>query len=131
MSSTVSTPMSDLLGDSSKDWVDVCPVERVAYDRGIAALVDGIAVAVFRLAGSRGGADLWFAVDHIEPVTAAPVMARGLVGSAGTVPTVASPLYKERYSLETGECLDNPALRLRTWLIGTAAAMVRIRHHPQ
>ena len=44
-------------------------------------------------------------------------MARGLVGSTGETnrPTVASPLYKERYDLATGEGIDNPELTLGSY----------------
>ncbi|MFB9715198.1 nitrite reductase (NAD(P)H) small subunit, partial [Arthrobacter methylotrophus] len=39
-------------------------------------------------------------------------MARGITGSRGSRPTIASPLHKEIYDLETGECFTNPELRL-------------------
>ena len=34
------------------------------------------------------------------------MLSRGLVGDAGGVPTIASPLYKQRFDLRTGRCLD-------------------------
>jgi nitrite reductase (NADH) small subunit len=42
-------------------------------------------------------------------------MARGIVGTHQGIPTIASPLHKEAYSLETGECLSNPDLRLELY----------------
>ncbi len=39
-------------------------------------------------------------------------MSRGIVGSRGPVPTVASPLHKQVYDLRTGECLDVPGVAL-------------------
>jgi nitrite reductase (NADH) small subunit len=35
-------------------------------------------------------------------------MARGIVGTRSGRPTVASPLHKQVYDLETGECLSHP-----------------------
>ncbi len=39
-------------------------------------------------------------------------MARGIVGSVDGWPTVAAPLLKERYELETGRCLSDETLTL-------------------
>ena len=41
-------------------------------------------------------------------------MARGITGSRGARPTIASPLHKEVYDLETGECLRHAAAPART-----------------
>ena len=108
-------------GTGTERWVAVCPLSRIPVDRGVAALVAGIPVAVFRLAG-----DEVYAVDHADPATGAPVMARGLVGSRGDAPTVASPLHKETYDLRTGACLDDEHLRLRTWSVSVVDAVVHV-----
>ena len=34
------------------------------------------------------------------------MLSRGIVGDAGGVPVVASPVYKERFALDSGQCLD-------------------------
>jgi nitrite reductase (NADH) small subunit len=105
---------------SENQWTEVCSVHDVQPDRGVAALVvtaEGTTpVAVFRLSAVGDTGDEWYGVGHVDPATGAPVMARGLVGSAGeppvTVATVASPLHKQRYNLRTGQCLDDDSLRL-------------------
>jgi nitrite reductase (NADH) small subunit len=74
---------------------------------GEAALVAGQQVALFRAAG-----DEVFAVSHRDPATSANVMARGIVGSRGSRSTIASPLHKQVYDLQTGECLGEPGLQL-------------------
>lgn len=100
-----------------RPWTIVSRADAVVYDRGVAALVDGKPVAVFRLPGING-ADEWYAVSHVDPVNGVPVMARGLVGSYGEdldVPTVASPLHKRRYDLRSGACLDDETPALETF----------------
>ena len=82
-------------------WVEVCALHRLTPDRGVAALVEGRQVAVFLLSSG----DL-HAVDNVDPWSGAAVLSRGLVGEAGGVATVASPLYKQRFDLATGRCLD-------------------------
>ncbi len=86
----------------------ICPWSRLPVDRGVAALVDGEQVAVFRTAD-----DGLYAVSNHDPFSGAMVIARGIVGSRGDRPTIASPLYKQVFDLATGVCLDDPVVRLR------------------
>jgi nitrite reductase (NADH) small subunit len=91
-------------------WTAVCSVEDLQPERGVAALVDGRQVALFRLFDGSV-----HAVGHRDPFSGAHVMARGIVGTRGDVPTVASPMYKQVFDLRTGVCLDapeDPAVRL-------------------
>jgi nitrite reductase (NADH) small subunit len=85
-------------------------VDDLELSWGEAALVAGRQLALFR----TGPAEV-FAVAHEDPATGAHVMARGILGSRGTRPTIASPLHKEVYDLETGECFSNPGLGLATF----------------
>ncbi|MGV9692638.1 nitrite reductase small subunit NirD [Streptomyces sp. NPDC003444] len=81
----------------------VCEESRLTPGRGVAALLpDGRQAAVFR---DRSGRT--YAIDNRDPFTGAQVLSRGLVGSAGGRPFVASPLLKQRFDLETGRCLDD------------------------
>lgn len=91
-------------------WHRVCRLEDLEPAWGEAALVEDQQVAMFRLSPTEV-----YAVSHRDPATAAHVMARGIVGSKGNRPTIASPLHKEVYDLQTGECLSDPALYLRTF----------------
>jgi nitrite reductase (NADH) small subunit len=103
-------------------WTRVCAVDDLVPDRGAAALVDGHQVAVFRL-GDSGAVH---AIDHHDPFSRANVMARGLVGSRGGVATVASPMHKQSFDLATGQCLDDPDVRLQVWPTRIADGWVEI-----
>lgn len=81
--------------------VAVCPVDILTPDLGVAALVDGDQVALFLLSDGRV-----FAVQNCDPFSGAQVMSRGITGSRGDEPTIASPVYKQVFSLVTGECLN-------------------------
>lgn len=37
------------------------------------------------------------------------------MGDVAGAPTVASPLYKQRFDLRTGRCLDDETINVRTW----------------
>lgn len=91
-------------------WTTVCPLATLQPERGAAVLVDGVQVAVFR---TFDGA--LYAIDNRDPVAGACVLSRGIVGTRGDVPTVASPLHKQVYDLRTGQCLDRPEISVRTY----------------
>jgi nitrite reductase (NADH) large subunit len=84
------------------DWQPVTLLERLPVDRGVTALVDGREIAVFRLAD--GG--VW-AIDNLDPFSDASVLSRGVVGDRDGEPKVASPMFKQSFSLRTGACLDD------------------------
>jgi nitrite reductase (NADH) small subunit len=76
----------------------------------MAALLHGVQVALFRLIEG----DV-FAIGNQDPIGGAYVMSRGIVGTRGGVPVVASPLFKQAYDLRTGECLDVPGIAVPTF----------------
>jgi nitrite reductase (NADH) small subunit len=102
-------------------WTAVCPYTRLEPERGVAALVNGAQVAIFRTHDGE-----LFAIGHRDPICGAHVMARGIVGSRGDALTVASPMYKQVYDLRTGECLDVPGVRVPVYPVRLAAGMVEI-----
>ncbi len=81
--------------------VDICSLDQLTPELGVAALVGDVQVAVFRLADGRV-----FAVSNHCPFSGAAVISRGITGSRGEVPTIASPVYKQVFSLLDGRCLD-------------------------
>ena len=84
-------------------WTTVCRLDDLLPGRGAAALLGGRQVAVFRLAGGTVRV-----IGNQDPVSGAYVLSRGIVGTRGARPVVASPMHKQAYDLETGVCLDLP-----------------------
>lgn len=102
--------------------VAVCHIDELSHERGVAALVHGRQVALFRLTDG-----VVHAVDHRDPATGANVIARGLLGT--TVEGewyVASPLHKHRYSLVDGRCLSDPALSLAVHRVEISGDVVHV-----
>ncbi|MEL4318060.1 nitrite reductase small subunit NirD [Leifsonia sp. YIM 134122] len=102
-------------------WEQACAVEDLEPSWGEAALLRARQIALFLFSGEE-----IYAVAHRDPHTDAPVMARGIVGSRGERPTVASPLHKEVYDLGTGECFTNPALVLQTFRTRVVGGMIEV-----
>ena len=83
-------------------WTAVCDYDDLLPERGVAALLGGEQVALFRAFD-----DTLYAIGNQDPFTGAFVLSRGIVGTRGDIPTVASPLHKQVYDLRTGACLDD------------------------
>ncbi|MGY5764738.1 nitrite reductase small subunit NirD [Brachybacterium sp. DNPG3] len=108
-------PDSSLEPDPVPDaaWAPVCPVAALEIERGRAALVDDVQVALFLLHDGSVRA-----VANHDPYSGANVISRGIVGSRAGAPTVASPLYKQVFDLTTGECLDTQGKEPKAGEIG-------------
>ncbi|HEX6077810.1 MAG TPA: nitrite reductase small subunit NirD [Micromonosporaceae bacterium] len=105
----------------SPQWTAVCRLADIFPERGVAALVDGKQVALFRTDDDRV-----YAIGNLDPFSGAYVLCRGIVGSRGTVPTVASPMYKQVFDLRTGTCLDDPAVRVPTCPVRVRGGVVEV-----
>lgn len=86
-------------------WETVCRYDRLLPERGVAALLGGVQVALFR---THDGAV--HALGNVDPFSRAAVLSRGIVGDRGGVPTVASPVFKQVFDLRDGRCLDEPGV---------------------
>ncbi|GAA0611744.1 nitrite reductase small subunit NirD [Sporichthya brevicatena] len=103
-------------------WVDVLPEAELSTEIGVPALVGNAPVAVFRTWDGE-----LHAVSNLDPKTGASVIARGIVGTRGDVPTVASPLYKHVFDLRTGRCLDDDSLALARYQARVREGVIQVR----
>ncbi len=104
------------------DWRPVCRYDDLQPEQGVAALVDGEQVAVFRThCGSL------YAIGNLDPFSGAQLLSRGIVGSRGDCPTVASPVYKQVFDLGTGTCLDDGEVAVPVWQVRVADGEVQVR----
>ena len=99
----------------------ICALDDIIPDTGVCALVDGKQIAIFRTKQN----DL-FALDNYDPFSQANVLSRGLIGgttvtddtgTAEEVLYVASPIYKQRFNLATGQCLDDKSVMLDAYQV--------------
>jgi len=102
-------------------WTPICPLSRLEVERGVAALVGGVPVAIFRTHPGE-----LFALDNRDPFSGASVLSRGIVGTRGDAPTVASPMHKQAFDLRTGDCLDAPGVRVRVWAVRVRDGVVEV-----
>ena len=102
-------------------WVDVCAFDELIPGRGVCALAGDLQVAVFRFFD-----DALYALSNYDPFSKAYVMSRGIVGSKGEVPKVASPIYKQNFDLRTGVCLDDASVSIETYSVRTVHGRIEV-----
>jgi nitrite reductase (NADH) small subunit len=88
-------------------YTAVCRIDDIEVEGGVVALVEGAAVAIFRTHDGNV-----YAMSNWDPFSNASVLSRGIVGTRGEVPFVASPMYKQAFDLRTGQCLDDAAVQI-------------------
>ncbi|MFT4085175.1 MAG: nitrite reductase small subunit NirD [Nocardioides sp.] len=99
----------------------VCRLDDLDPETGVAALVDGQAVAVFKTYDG----DV-FALANYDPFSRASVLARGIVGTRGSVPFVASPMHKQAFDLRTGQCLDDETVRIASYRVEISEGFIMV-----
>jgi nitrite reductase (NADH) small subunit len=103
-------------------WTSVCRYADLTPGRGVAALVDGVQIAVFRTTLGE-----LYAIGNRDPYSGAYVISRGVTGSRDGAPTVASPMYKHVFDLRTGTCLDDPTIALPTYPVRRYRGLVWVQ----
>ncbi|MFP5220342.1 MAG: nitrite reductase small subunit NirD [Actinomycetes bacterium] len=111
--------MTALLAPSA--LLAVCRLDDLVPERGAAVVVDGRQVALFLLHDGSVRA-----LSNRDPFSGAYVLSRGIVGDRSGRPVVVSPVYKQAFDLETGQCLDSPDVRVPAYDIVVEADVVHV-----
>lgn len=85
-------------------WQTICGVDDLVTNSGVCALLNNeTQIAIFSLTSEQ---EEIYAIDNFDPIGQANVLYRGIVGCNDGEPVVASPLYKQQFSLKSGKCLQ-------------------------
>lgn len=105
----------------TQEFTAVCKLDELEVERGATALVHGQAVAIFRTHD-----DAIYALGNYDPFAKASVLARGIVGTRGDVPFVASPMHKHAFDLRTGQCLDDESVSVPSYDVKVVAGVIHV-----
>lgn len=86
-------------------WQLVCSVDDLIAGSGVCALVDKQQIAIFYLPEEN---PCVYALGNHDPVGKINVLSRGIIGDIGGTLVVSSPLFKQHYNLDSGQCLEEP-----------------------
>lgn len=95
-------------------WQEICTREDLVAGSGVCALVGSEQVALYYLPGEEQQV---FALANRDPIGDANVLSRGVLGDIGGRLVVASPLYKQHFDLETGECLEDDEVQVEVFRV--------------
>ena len=101
-------------------WIRICKVDDIRPFSGVSALVLGRQVAIFRMRTD------FYAISDYDPFSASYVLSRGRVANHGGVAKVSSPVYRQSFSLATGECLEDPTVKLPTYPVRVVDGVIQI-----
>ena len=107
-----------------RDAIRVCRLEDIVPNTGVCALVRGRQVAIFRL-----GDDSVYALDNGDPFSKANVLSRGIVGDLKGELVVASPLYKQHFSVATGRCIEDETVSIPVYRASVEGEDVLVEKH--
>lgn len=108
-------------------WYSACALDDLVAGSGVCALINGQQVAIFYLPDETPSI---YALDNYDPIGAANILSRGIVGDIQGDLVVASPLYKEHFSLQSGRCLEKPAYSVRVWPVQIVGNSVQVQQPP-
>jgi NAD(P)H-dependent nitrite reductase small subunit len=98
----------------------VCRLDDIVPDTGVCVLVGGEQVAVFRIHQEV------HAIGNRDPFSGANVLSRGIVGDLNGELVVASPVYKQHFSLLTGRCVEDPSVSVPVYPARVEGADIQI-----
>lgn len=93
-------------------WERVCKRSDLVEGSGVCALVGTEQVALFYLPAENPPV---YALGNRDPIGKANVLSRGILGDVQGQLVVASPLYKQHFSLQTGACLEQEGVRVEVY----------------
>lgn len=103
-------------------WIDICHLEDLTPNRGVAALLGDQQVAIFYLAKDEAV----YAIHNYDPIGKANVLARGIVGDVKGEVVVASPLYKQHFSLISGQCVEDENVRVPVYKVRIVEGRIQV-----
>ncbi|WP_394752773.1 nitrite reductase small subunit NirD [Crenothrix sp.] len=104
-------------------WKDVCSSDDLQPDSGVCVLVAGQQVALFYMPKEA----VVYAIGNYDPIGKANVLSRGIIGDVKGEPVVASPLYKQHFSLISGVCVEDEQIAVPVYPVRIQNGRVEIQ----
>lgn len=117
----MSSSYAQAVAAPSRAWQPVCRRDELQAERGVAALIGGIQVALYAAHDGR-----LYAIGNRDPFSGAFVLSRGIVGSRGAKTTVSSPMHKQVFDLSTGVCLDDESVSVPVFGVRVRDGVVEV-----
>jgi nitrite reductase (NADH) small subunit len=107
--------------DAGQTQVVLCSEDDLIAGSGVCVLHGTEQIALFWLPDEEPAL---YAIGNFDPLGDANVLSRGIVGDLNGTLVVASPLYKQHYALETGQCLEDETVTVPVYRVGMESGLV-------
>ena len=107
----------------NQQWQDICNISDIPPMSSVCALHQGQQVAIFNL----NLIGMVKSIGNYDPIGNANVLSRGLVAEIDGRYVVASPLYKQHFCLETGECLQDSQIKVPVFDVRVNNSKVQLK----
>ena len=91
------------------DPITLCKRQDLVANSGVCVKADDHQIALFYLPDESPQI---YAIGNWDPIGKANVLSRGIVGDINQRLVVASPLYKQHFDLLTGDCIEQPEIKV-------------------
>jgi len=108
------------ISNKKNDWLTICNIADIAKNTGVCAEFNDKQVAIFHIKTtgdekSVSGISEVKAVCNHDPFAKANVLSRGLITEKDRKYYVASPLLKQEFCLDTGQCQQDESVAITTY----------------
>ncbi len=103
------------------DPITLCKLQDLVPNSGVCIKVDDHQIALFYLPDESPQI---YGIGNWDPIGKANVLSRGIVGDINQRLVVASPLYKQHFDLLTGDCLEQPEIKVPVYKVALVANQV-------
>ncbi|MGK0224231.1 MAG: nitrite reductase (NADH) small subunit [Limisphaerales bacterium] len=91
---------------------EACAISDLAPNAGVAVRISNRQIALFYLPDET---PCVYAIDNYDPISEVNVLSRGIVGDKQGELVVASPIYKQHFSLVSGQCLEEEGAGVKSY----------------
>ncbi len=110
----------------TEQWNDICDIKDIPSLGGVCALHQNQQVAIFNINRKEGGVQVK-SISNFDPISKANVLSRGIVGDLDGRIVVASPLLKQHFCLDTGECLQDKTIKVIVYPVRVVDNRVQLK----
>lgn len=119
MMKTTETQQQSQMNEANVVWLKICEESDLVLNSGVCALIPNKnsnqqQLAIFSIKFNAKQVQT-YAVSNWDPIGKANVISRGIIGSINDEIVVASPLYKQHFSLSTGQCIEDETQQLKVY----------------
>jgi nitrite reductase (NADH) small subunit len=107
--------------EATATWTDICALEDLFPGNPVGAVLGGKQIALVRY-----DRETVYAIANFDPFSKAMVLSRGIVGDRQGEPILVSPIYKQRFALKTGLCMEDPTVKLPIYPVRIADGRVLV-----